>query len=256
MRPENKGEWKLSVLFEELDYCPTEIGAISLRRRWEPRLGKDIYEIKLGDEHLMSDVFTVSEIALADLALSAVSGNALRVLVGGLGMGYTALAALKDPRVSSVAIVELLEPVIDWHRRGLLPVGDALHRDQRVRFVQGDFFRLASSGDGFEPDQTASGYDAILLDIDHSPEMLLDNRSRGFYQPEGLATLLPHLRPGGIFGLWSNEAKSDQFTERLRSVFPEAWAEPIIFRNPYDYSEIEQTVYIGRVPVRDDGRKV
>lgn len=236
----------MSVLFEELDYCPTEIGVISLRRRWEPRLGKDIYEIKLGDEHLMSDVFTVSEIALADLTLSAMGGNNLRVIVGGLGMGYTALAALKDDRVADVTVIEMLAPVIDWHRRGILPVGDALCTDHRVRMVLGDFFELASAPEGFDPDAPNTPYDAILLDIDHSPEMLLGGRSRKFYEPGGLKRMAEQLRPGGAFGLWSNEPPSDGFTDILRSVFPEAWAEPVIFRNPYDHSEVVQTVYIGR----------
>lgn len=236
----------MSRLFEELDYCPTEIGALSLRRRWEPRLGKDIYEIKLGDEHLMSDVFTFSEIALADLALGAAMGTDLRIVVGGLGMGYTALAALKDQRVASVSVVELLEPVIDWHRRGILPIGDALIADSRVKLIHGDFFALASSQSGFDPESAASDYDLILLDIDHSPEMLLDARSSGFYQPDGLRALSAHLRPGGVFGLWSNDPPGDAFTEVLRSVFPEAWAEPVVFRNPYDHSEVTQTVYLAR----------
>jgi len=245
----------MSTLYEELDYCPTEIGALSLRRRWEPRLGKDVFEIKLGDEHLMSDVFTVSEIALADLALGAVAGSDLRVVVGGLGMGYTALAALKDKRVVRVSVVELLAPVIDWHRRGILPIGDALCRDHRVSLVQGDFFDLASAPNGFYPDTPNVSYDAILLDIDHSPEMLLDNRSSGFYRPEGLAAMATHLRPGGVFGLWSNEAPSDAFTDVLRSVFPEAWAEPVVFRNPYDHSEIVQTVYLARTASESTGGK-
>lgn len=234
------------MLFEKLDYCPTEIGALSLRRRWEPRLGKDIHEIKLGNEHLMSDAFTLSEIALADLALRATPGDELHVLVGGLGMGYTALAALKDARVAGVTVVELLEPVIDWHRRGLLAVGDALCTDERVTLMQADFFKLVSSDRDVKPERLKQRYDAILLDIDHSPERLLDGRSRQFYEPAGLRQMSEHLRPGGIFGLWSNEPPSDGFMETLRRVFPDAWAEPVCFRNPYDHSEIVQTVYIGR----------
>ncbi|ABI78830.1 conserved hypothetical protein [Hyphomonas neptunium ATCC 15444] len=236
----------MSALFEELDYSPTEIGILSLRRRWEPRLSKDVYEIKLGDEHLMSDVFTVSEIALADLGLNALAGSDLRVVVGGLGMGYTALAALKDARVAEISVVELLEPVIDWHRRGILPIGDVLHTDRRVRLVHGDFFELACAPTGFDPDNPHMTYDAILLDIDHSPEMLLDSRSTGFYRPEGLKAMAGHLRPGGVFGLWSNVAPSDAFTDILKEVFPEAWAQPVVFRNPYDHSEIVQTVYLAR----------
>lgn len=236
----------MSRLFEELDYAPTEIGVLSLRRRWEPRLSRDVFEIKLGDEHLMSDAFTVSEIALADLALSAVAGDDFRVLVGGLGMGYTALAALKTERVSSLLIVELLEPVIDWHRRGILPIGDTLFTDQRVKIVKGDFFELAVNRTGFDPASSLSKFDAILLDIDHSPEMLLDQRSKGFYLAEGLGKVMRSLRPGGIFALWSNDAPSPAFSIILGEVFQRAWAEPVVFRSPYDHSEIVQTVYIAR----------
>ncbi len=242
----------MSRLFEELDYCPTEIGVLTLRRRWEPRIDKDIYEIKLGDEHLMSDLFTVSEIALADLGLASVSGADLNVVVGGLGMGYTALAVLKHPRVSRLLVVELLEPVIDWHRRGILPVGDALFTDSRARMVHADFFKLAATDTGFDSETPGTRLDAILLDIDHSPEMLLDDRSTGFYRPEGLRSLARHLRPGGVFGLWSNDAPSDTFTETLRSVFPEVWSHPVVFRNPYDNSDITQTVYVGRTALTDD----
>jgi spermidine synthase len=236
----------MSRLFEELDYCPTEIGVLTLRRRREMRLGRDVFEIKLGDEHLMSDLFTVSEVALADLGLGAVNGSGLRVVVGGLGMGYTALAALKDARVSELFVVEFLAPVIDWHQRGILPVGDALATDDRVRLVQGDFFAMAAGGVGFDPDTPGTKFDAVLLDIDHSPEMLLDGRSRSFYEPGGLKALAAHLRPGGIFGLWSNEAPSGAFADVLRGVFVEAWAERVVFENPYDQSEIVQTVYLAR----------
>ncbi|MFN3312341.1 MAG: spermidine synthase [Hyphomonas sp.] len=243
----------MSRLFEELDYCPTEIGVLTLRRRREMRLGKDIFEIKLGDEHLMSDLFTVSEVALADLGLGAVEGGGLRVVVGGLGMGYTALAALKDARVSELLVVEFLAPVIEWHRRGILPVGDALATDDRVRLVQGDFFALAAGGEGFDPDAPGALFDAVLLDIDHSPEMLLDGRSRSFYEPEGLRALAAHLRAGGVFALWSNERPSDAFTEVLRGVFADAWAERVVFENPYDQSEIVQTVYLARTGVAAQG---
>jgi hypothetical protein len=106
----------MSRLFEELDYRPTPIGALVLRRRREARLGVDVLEIKLGEEHLMSDLFTASEIALAELGLAACAGEGLDVVVGGLGLGYTARAALGEPRLGSLVVVEYLEAVIDWHR--------------------------------------------------------------------------------------------------------------------------------------------
>lgn len=235
----------MSRLFEELDYRPTPIGPLVLRRRREARLGVDILEIKLGEEHLMSDLFTASEIALAELGLAACSGEGLGVVVGGLGLGFTAKAALDQPRTGSMIVVEYLEAVIDWHSTGLLPLGPQLTGDPRCRLVEGDFFAMAK-GDGFDPDAPGRQFDAILLDIDHSPDALLDARSESFYQPEGLKKLAAHLKPGGIFSLWSDALTDDSFTERLAGVFAEAWAEPVTFHNPLQDKPFTQTVYLAR----------
>ncbi|MDF1609554.1 spermidine synthase [Hoeflea sp. YIM 152468] len=236
----------MSKLFEELDYRPTPIGALVLRRRHEARLGVDILEIKLGEEHLMSDLFTASEIALAQLGLAACSGEGLDVVVGGLGLGYTARAVLDEPRTGSLIVVEYLEAVIDWHQTGLLPLGPDLTGDPRCRLVEGDFFAMAQNATGFDPGAPGRTFDAILLDIDHSPDALLDQRSTSFYQPEGLAKLARHLKPGGIFGLWSDERTDDAFTGRLAKVFAEAWAAPVTFHNPLQDRPFTQTVYLAR----------
>ncbi|MEQ8480339.1 MAG: spermidine synthase [Hoeflea sp.] len=236
----------MSRFFEELDYRPTPIGAVSLRRRHELRLGVDVLEIKLGDEHLMSDLFTASEIALADLGLVAREGEHLDVVVGGLGLGYTARAVLQSERCGSLLVVEYLEAVIDWHETGLLPLGPVLTGDRRCRLVHGDFFAMARGASGFDTEAPERKFDAILLDIDHSPDALLNERSTSFYQPEGLADLASHLRPGGIFGLWSDDREDSAFTERLAGVFAEAWAEPVTFHNPLQDRPFTQTVYLAR----------
>lgn len=233
----------MQTLFEELDYWPTPIGAVSLRRRFEPTFKREVYEIKLGDEFLMSSLFTVSEEALANLGVAAVPGEALDVVVGGLGLGYTARSVLAHARVASLVVVEMLEPVIEWHRSGLLPLGEALMADPRLRIVQGDFFAMAAD-DGFDPRQPGRRHDAILLDIDHSPEALLDDRSSGFYRPEGLRAMARHLKPGGVFGLWSNDRPDPAFTQRLAGVFARAWAEPVSFDNPLQDRPFTQTVYL------------
>lgn len=233
-------------LFEELAYCPTPIGPVSLRHRMELTLKREVYEIKLGEEFLMSSLFTDSEEALARLGLAALPGEGLDVVVGGLGLGYTARTVLEDARVASLAVVEYLDPVIAWHRSGLLPLGPGLTGDPRCRFVHGDFFELAASAQGFDPDRSARRFDAILLDIDHSPEALLDERSSSFYRPEGLRELARHLKPGGIFGLWSNDRPDAAFTARLAGVFAEAWAEPVTFHNPLQDRPFTQTVYLAR----------
>jgi spermidine synthase len=236
----------MSSYFEELDYRLTPIGALSLRRRRELSLGVDVFEIKLGDEYLMSSLFTASEIALARLGLAELSGAGLDVVVGGLGLGYTAQAVLEHQAVKHLVVVEALDAVIDWHRMGLLPLGPALTQDPRCRFVLGDLFALAASKEGFDPDEPARRFDAILVDIDHSPDFLLNPRSAGFYQPEGLKRLAFHLRPGGVFGLWSNELPNEAFTERLSTVFAEARAERVTFHNPLQNRESTQTIYLAR----------
>jgi hypothetical protein len=111
----------MSIFFEELAHRNTAIGVVSLRRRRELQLGVDVLEIKLGDEFLMSSLFTVSEVALAQFGIAALSAAGRDIVVGGLGLGYTANAVLEHPAVSSLLVVEMLDAVIDWHRDGLLP---------------------------------------------------------------------------------------------------------------------------------------
>ena len=115
----------MTFIFEELDYQSTPLGVISLRRRSEPILeGMLIYEVKLDEDFLMSSLFTESEVQLARLGLAALEGGndqrepGLDVVVGGLGLGHTAAAALEHPSVQSLTVIEVMQPVIEWHRRG------------------------------------------------------------------------------------------------------------------------------------------
>lgn len=234
----------MSANFEELDYRPTPIGALSLRRRRDPKLGVDVFEIKLGDEFLMSSLFTASEIALARLGLAALEGEGLEIAVGGLGLGYTAKAVLEDKRVGSLVVIDMLQAVIDWHQEGLVPLGPELTADPRCRFVHGDFYALAASDGGFDPDRPGRRFDAVLLDIDHSPDFLLDPANAAFYGQEGLTRLAAHLRPGGVFGLWSNDRPDEVFTGRLAEVFAGARAETVTFDNPFQDKPFTQTVYL------------
>lgn len=235
------------MLFEELDYRTTPIGELSLRRRYDPRLEAEVYEIKLGEDFLMTSHFTASEIALANLGLAELDGTAHDIVVGGLGLGYTSQAVLDHDTVRALLNVEALAPVIDWHQRGLLPLGERLRDDPRNRFVSGDFFALAASETGFDPEQPGRQFDAILVDIDHAPDHRLDARHDSFYAPDGLRALARHLRPGGVFGLWSNELPDPAFTAQLAGVFAEARAEPVSFYNPYQGKEFTQCVYLARI---------
>jgi spermidine synthase len=235
----------MGLRFEELDRHGTPIGEISLRRRTEPTLGAEVYEVKLGDEYLMSSLFTVAEIQLARLGLHQVAGNGLDVLIGGLGLGYTARAALDDPRVRSLTVVERLEPVIEWHRRRLLPDTAGLATDPRTRLVHGDFFDLVRA-DAAVSEDLPRAYDAILLDIDHTPHHVLDPSHGAFYSRAGLAAMKGHLRSGGAFALWSDDPPDEPFMTVLSAVFAHVAAEVVTFANPLTRGESSNTVYVAR----------
>src|SRR5580693_8834948 len=223
----------MSIYFEELDFRPTPMGLLSLRRRRQPSSGIDIYEIKLGDEFLMSSQFTVAEIELARLGLAALLRTNVDVVVGGLGLGYTALAALENPRVRSLVVVDALPEVIEWHEQGLLPLGQQLTNDRRCRLARGDFFAMSHSAAGFDADQPGRRFDAVLVDIDHSPRNLLHPRHAALYQPEGLAKLAAHLHPGGVFALWSNDPPDDAFERVLAGAFATTTAHVVTFDNSF-----------------------
>jgi spermidine synthase len=233
----------VSRLFEQLDHQATPMGDISLRRRLEPTLGIDIWEVKLGDEFLMSSLFTAGERAVADLGLAAAVGDDLRVVVGGLGLGYTARAALADDRVASVHVIDTLEPVIGWHERGLVPIGTELADERRCTLVHGDFFAMVDAG--LDTRIPGSPFHTILLDIDHTPSHLLHAAHAGFYRPDGLRRLADQLVPGGVFSLWSDEfAPNDDFVDVLRGVFAAADAHVVAFPNHYTGGESTSTIYV------------
>lgn len=225
------------MLFEELAWAETPIGEISLRRRHDPALGYEVHEVKLGDEYLMSSAFTAAEIALAELGLARLDGDGLDVLVGGLGLGYTARAVLDDPRVGALTVVDALPDVIDWHRRGLVPLGEGIATDPRCRLTAADFFALA-----MEEGET---YDAVLVDIDHSPSHHLAPGGEGFYTPQGTARVARRIREGGVFGLWSNDPPEEDYLAVLRGVFTDVEARVVGFWNPLQGRESTNTVYLG-----------
>ena len=235
----------MSRAFEELARESTPIGEISLRRRLEPTLQIDVFEVILADDGLMSSLFTAGEEALARLGLAAVAGEGLDVIVGGLGLGYTARTVLEDTRVRSLHVVDALAAVIGWHERHLVPLGAGLTGDPRCHLVHGDFFRLAATGLRVAGDEAAL-VDAILVDIDHSPTHLLDPSHAGFYEPDGLRRLLAHLRPGGVFALWSNDPPDDAFTADLRSVFADVEAHVVTFANFLIDGDSSSTIYVAR----------
>ena len=240
----------MSRAFEELARSATPMGDIVLRRRLELTLQIDIFEVILDGAGLMSSLFTAGEEALATLGLDAVAASTdpIDVIVGGLGLGYTARAVLDDARVRSLRVIDTVQPVIDWHQRHLIPHSRELVDDPRCRLVHADFFELVTREPpmlgGNEPDR----FDAVLVDIDHSPRHLLDPSHARLYTTAGLRQVGGHLRPGGVFGLWSNDPPDDGFVETLHTAFATAAAHDVTFWNFLIDADTHSTIYVAVDP--------
>ncbi|KJZ11217.1 spermidine synthase [Marinomonas sp. S3726] len=236
----------MSLLFKEIDSQASPIGEISLRRRRIPALGdRDIYEVKLGEEFLMSSMFVDAEEALSELGLAAVKGDDLSVVVGGLGLGYTAVTALKDSRIKEQLVVDFLDTVIGWHKDELVPLGKILNADPRNRYIHGSFFDLAIDPDnGFDPEAPGKKFDAILLDIDHSPTEFLAATNASFYCTEKLALMAEQLKPQGVFAMWSQNLPEESFETLLKTVFDKVESHVVKFDNPFQGGVATNSVYV------------
>ncbi len=185
--------------------------------------GTFVTEVTLNHEFLMSSLYTDSEQALAESAIGMHAGDGLRVLVGGLGLGYTARAALDCDRVARVEVVELLPQVIDWQARGLTPLASVLAAADRFEVTQGDVYaRLAAA-----PSEL---FDVILIDVDHSPDERLGEVNADFYTAAGLHSAQRHLAADGVLGVWSY-AENSPFADSLRTIFAHVRVEPVTHEN-------------------------
>lgn len=234
----------MSVNFQELDYQQTALGELILQRRRALEVdGREVFEVRLNSEYLMSTMFHEAEVALADLGLAELERDCWDVVVGGLGLGYTAAAALEYEQVARMTIVEALAPVIEWHQRGLVPNGAIISDDARCRYYNEDFFALAR-GQGFDPDDPGHQFDAVLLDIDHAPDSLLNPTHADFYTREGMRRLRSFLKPEGVFGLWSNEVPDEGFLAVLSNVFDRVSGHCVEFENLVQGGTAKNGVYV------------
>ena len=215
----------LEILANEM----SPLGLLCLRRReLLSKPGTIVTEVTLNHEFLMSSLYSDSERALARIALEMHDGKELNVLVGGLGLGYTASEALSSDRVAKAEVVDLLPEVIDWFVRGLIPLSDSLKEDSRLLISQGDVFqRLA--------DPVGELFDLILIDVDHSPEERLGGESHSFYSIPGLRAARQHLAEGGILAVWSY-AENSEFVDALHAVFDHVRVESV----SYDHENTDQ----------------
>ena len=163
----------------------------------------DFYLILDGDE-LMSSRKTDSEKALGQLACSRLAPELLgpkgrpRVLIGGLGFGYTLRAVLDElPPGGEVVVAELFSRVVEWNREHLGVLRDHPLRDPRVRVSVGDVNDLFS-------DRHTSFFDAVLLDVDNGPDALCLKSNDRLYGRTGISRIKRSLRPGGLLAVWAS----------------------------------------------------
>lgn len=209
---------------EILAYDDSPLGILCLRRReLLSQPGTIVTEVTLNHEFLMSSLYTDSEQALASTAVGMHKGNELRVMVGGLGLGYTAHEALKSERVAQVEVVELLPQVINWLQQGLVPLSTELNAQTRLTLSQGDVYRRLA-----EP--PTEEFDIIMIDVDHSPDERLGEQNESFYSEEGLRAARKHLASDGILAVWSY-AESSPFADALNIVFDDVHVESVTYQN-------------------------
>ncbi len=229
----------MSVDFEILAYEETPLGPLCLRRRRVlGHSGTFVTEITLNHEFLMSSYNTASERALASRGIAMHGGGELRVLVGGLGLGYTAREVLRSQRVERVEVVEFLPQVIQWLDQGLTPLASQLKGDGRFSVSQGDVYGLLARS----PEHS---HDLILIDVDHSPDDRLDDGPGFFYTRDCLRLAKKHLASDGVLAVWSYE-ESSPFVDALRDVFEEVRIEAIEFENELTEESSTDLLFLAR----------
>lgn len=167
------------------------------------------FSIRLGQNELMNSRVGGSEEALATIACERIRDRKQpRILIGGLGMGFTLRAALAalGPR-ARIVVAELVPAVVAWARGAMAEVFGESLSDPRVSIREADVGDLIRSGQ--------SAYDAILLDVDNGPEGLTRQANDALYDMAGLSAARAALRPGGVLAVWSS-APNEDFTRRLR----------------------------------------
>jgi spermidine synthase len=202
------------VEYIEVARSESELGELVLRERRpgpdDPSGGPTVLELRANGVFVMDTAEHGSEQALADAALALVD-EPRRVLVGGLGLGFTLQRVLGDRRVERVDVVEIEPALVDWMRDGTVPHGRQLLADDRARVVVADLAQAVAEA-------SSSTYDVMLLDVDNGPGQLVHDANARLYDEPFLRTASDRLRPGGVLVVWAAE-RSPMLMASLRSVF-------------------------------------
>jgi spermidine synthase len=209
-------------------------GEVLLRRRRGDRTV--VTELIVDGIFAMDDVDTSTERALATETLRRCRGGELRVLVGGLGLGWTAATVLADPRVAEIDVVELQQALVDWAADGLLPGLPELP-GERLRLHVADVADALAAGPG--------SWDAVLLDVDNGPAFLVHEANAALYQSAGLATALAALRPGGVLSIWSSDP-APELAERLAALPGAADVEHVMLPVERDGRRFDYAIVVAR----------
>jgi spermidine synthase len=181
--------------YETVGRAESVRGEVVLRRRFTEQ-GQVVHELRVNGVLVMDSSITTSERVLATTTLDRLD-DPQRVLVGGLGLGFTVRALLADHRVGRVDVVELEPDVVEWMSRGLVPETADVLRSPRVQVRIGDVSRVVTAA-------APGSYDAILLDVDNGPKHLVYPDNAGIYGEAFLSASARALRPGGALAVWSS----------------------------------------------------
>lgn len=201
------------------------IGEVALRRRGPHT------ELIVDGVFVMDTVDVGTEVELAALPLGRHPAPR-RVLVGGLGLGFTAARVLADERVEEVTVVEIAEPLLDWARAGLLPAPGL--EDPRLTVQAGDVAAVLAASPG--------GWDILLLDIDNGPGFLVRAGNAQLYAAPGLACAAAALAPGGILAIWSSH-RAPELLEALRGL-RSTTVEEVVCRVERDGRRFDYAIYL------------
>jgi len=193
--------------YAEIARAESPRGEVVLRERRDENT-PTILELRVNGVFVMDTLETATERALANAALTLVE-QPRRVLVGGLGLGFTLHEVLADPRVESCTVVEIEQAVVDWMRDGTVAHGPKMLADERVRVVVADVaVALLEAGE--------AAYDLVLLDVDNGPDYLVHDENQALYQPPFLEAA--RRATGRVLAIWS-AAEAPQLQAAMEAVF-------------------------------------